>query len=69
MDGEYARHMIIDIYAQFSKKEEQLQHLTTQTMNLPPHQNGFIMFMIQHHETKITKIMKDAGLPQQQINL
>eukprot|EP00971_Amphidinium_carterae_P351196 6491968-Amphidinium_carterae.2 len=38
-------------------------------MHLPPHQNRFIMFMIQHHATKITKIMKDAGLPQQQINL
>eukprot|EP00971_Amphidinium_carterae_P312881 6217933-Amphidinium_carterae.1 len=61
--------MIIDIYARHNKKEKQLRQQTTQTMNQPPHQNRFIMFMIQHHVTKITKIMKDAGLPQQQINL
>eukprot|EP00971_Amphidinium_carterae_P242103 4807005-Amphidinium_carterae.1 len=60
--------MIIDIYAQYNK-EKQLRQSTAQTMNLPRHQNRFIMFMIQHHTTKITKIMEDAALPQQQINL
>eukprot|EP00971_Amphidinium_carterae_P191627 3802584-Amphidinium_carterae.1 len=49
-------------------KEEQRQP-NTQTMNQPPHQNRFIIFMIQHHATKITKIMKNSGLLRQQINL
>eukprot|EP00971_Amphidinium_carterae_P267279 5301918-Amphidinium_carterae.1 len=73
VDEKYARHMIIDIYGQYNKKEEQQRQGITQSNNQPPnqppHQNRFIMFMIQHHATKITKIMKDAGVPQQQINL
>eukprot|EP00971_Amphidinium_carterae_P193775 3844885-Amphidinium_carterae.1 len=57
MNEEYAKHMIIDIHAQATKKQE-LQQPTQ-----PPHQKRLILFMIQHHPTKITKIMKDAGLP------
>eukprot|EP00971_Amphidinium_carterae_P016534 326607-Amphidinium_carterae.4 len=34
----------------------------------PSHQNRFILFMIQHHFTKITKITKDAGLQEVYIN-
>eukprot|EP00971_Amphidinium_carterae_P319484 6349406-Amphidinium_carterae.1 len=60
--------MIIDIYVQATKKAEQLFQ-TTQQPHQPPHQNRFVMSMIQHHATNIMKIMKDAGLPQQQINL
>eukprot|EP00971_Amphidinium_carterae_P260760 5173140-Amphidinium_carterae.3 len=55
-----AKQMIIDIYAQATKKQEIQQ---------PTHQNRFIFFMIQHHPTRITKIIKDAGLPVQQINM
>eukprot|EP00971_Amphidinium_carterae_P334593 6469951-Amphidinium_carterae.1 len=59
VNEEYATQMIIDIYAQAAKKPG----------GQPPHQNRFILFMIQHHATRITKIMKDAGLPQPQINM
>eukprot|EP00971_Amphidinium_carterae_P231966 4603462-Amphidinium_carterae.2 len=64
--------MIIDIYAQYSKNEEKRQGTTlasNQPTPLLPHQNRFIVFMIQHHAKKFTKIMKDAGVPPQQINL
>eukprot|EP00971_Amphidinium_carterae_P273908 5436201-Amphidinium_carterae.1 len=68
LDEEYARHMIIDIYAQYNKKEKQRKG-TTFLSNHPtpqlPHQNGFMVFMIQHHAKKFTKIMKDAGVPLQ----
>eukprot|EP00971_Amphidinium_carterae_P024232 478280-Amphidinium_carterae.2 len=66
VDEEYARQMIIDIYAQATKKADQPQQFMQQP-HQPPHENRFIRFMIQNHSTKIER--RDAGLPQQQINL
>eukprot|EP00971_Amphidinium_carterae_P348052 6490294-Amphidinium_carterae.7 len=55
---EYAKHMITDFYSQYEKKPGAQ----------PPWQHRFLLFMVQHHSTKITKIMQDAGLSAAQIN-
>eukprot|EP00971_Amphidinium_carterae_P142993 2832902-Amphidinium_carterae.1 len=44
--------MITDIYSQYEKKQGPQ----------PPWQNRFILYMIQHHATRITRIIEDAGL-------
>eukprot|EP00971_Amphidinium_carterae_P026123 515198-Amphidinium_carterae.1 len=63
VNAEYVKHMIIDIYGQAAKKQG------VQPLVQPPRQNRFMLFMIQHHPTRITKIMKDAGLPEVLIKL
>eukprot|EP00971_Amphidinium_carterae_P095748 1894967-Amphidinium_carterae.1 len=50
--------MITDIYAEYEKKPRAQ----------PPWQHRFLLLMIQHHSTKTTKIMQDAGLSAAQIN-
>eukprot|EP00971_Amphidinium_carterae_P008035 158945-Amphidinium_carterae.1 len=52
VNEKYARIMITEIYQQNAKKPE----------SPPRHQHRFLLLMVQHHLTKITKIMQDAGL-------
>eukprot|EP00971_Amphidinium_carterae_P002981 58476-Amphidinium_carterae.2 len=44
--------MITEIYQQTAKKPEAQ----------PGYQHRFRIFMVQHHRTRITKIMQDVGL-------
>eukprot|EP00971_Amphidinium_carterae_P063397 1254694-Amphidinium_carterae.1 len=58
VNKEYAKHIIIDIYAQAEKKPR----------STPPWQHKFIVFMIQYHATRTKVIMKNTGLLEPQIN-
>eukprot|EP00971_Amphidinium_carterae_P001754 35112-Amphidinium_carterae.1 len=49
--------------------EYTVEQPTTESTATPEQAHHVHDYQIQRHPTKITKIMKDAGLPQQQINL
>eukprot|EP00971_Amphidinium_carterae_P277717 5512446-Amphidinium_carterae.2 len=57
VNEKYTKIMITEIYQQSAKKPE----------SPPGHRHRFLLFLVQHHWTKITKIMQDAGLQQRDI--